>query len=296
MDWEDVRIFATVAQCRTVRAAAKELNIHHSTVSRRIEHLENALSTRLFDRQPEGYVLTEAGENLAVAADATAKILDSAERQLFGHDNELTGRIAITMAEPLAVYGFAPRMQDFAERFPGLDLEIIATADMLDMARREADVAIRMDNNPPQSLIGKRLFAYHTTIYASPDYLENLDAANNPEHGRWLGYDIEDGRFPGWTQDTEFARVPVWGAFPNLELQVAAAAAGMGLAMLPCYVADRHSGLVRATQKAPQAARDIWILTHPDLRQTQRIRAVMNFAESVLRSQRSALLGDLDAE
>ena len=291
MDWEDVKTFAEVAGARTVRSAAKTLGVHHSTVSRRIERLEENAGVRLFDRRPEGYALTEAGEELVAVARSFATELGDVERQIAGRDNVLTGKISVTMSEPIAVHAFAPRLVQFTERYPGLDLEILVTHDFLDVARREADVAIRMDNNPPQSLVGKRLFQYHSSIYASPDYLAGHDLANHPDEGRWIGWNDTDGLYPEWTQETEYALVPAWGAFFDLRLQIAAACSGLGLAMLPCYVADREEGLIRATERQPTASRDVWILTHPDLRRTARVRAFMQFAEEVLRAQKNAFLG-----
>ena len=293
MDWEDVKTFTEVAGARTVRSAAKQLGVHHSTVSRRIERLEENTGVRLFDRKPEGFALTEAGEELVAVARSFASKLGDVERQIAGRDNMLTGKITVTMSEPVAVHVFAPRLVDFTERYPGLDLEIIVTHDLLDVARREADVAIRMDNNPPQTLVGKRLFQYHTSIYASSDYLNSHDLKHKPDEGRWLGWDDADGLYPEWTQDTEFARVPAWGAFFDLRLQVAAAKSGVGLAMLPCFVGDREEGLVRATRQAPAPSRDVWILTHADLKRTARIRAFMEFAEEVLKVHKPAFLGIL---
>ncbi len=293
IDWEDVKTVAEVARARTVRNAAKALGVHHSTVSRRIERLEERLAVRLFDRQPEGYVLTDAGEELAGIARGFVDDLGRVERQIAGRDTAPTGKIRVTMAEPIAARAFAPRLPEFVERFPGLDLEIIVTLDMLDVARREADVAIRMDNNPPQTLVGKRFFPYYSTVYAAPDYLERHDLANDPETGRWIGWAEADGPYPEWTQDTEFARVPAWGVFLNLGVQVEAARAGFGLAMLPCFIADREPGLVRATTRKPTPSRDLWVLTHSDLRRTARVRAFMGFAEEVLRDNKKYFVGEL---
>ncbi len=293
MDWEDVKTFTEVAGARTVRSAAKQLGVHHSTVSRRIERLEENTGVRLFDRKPEGFALTEAGEELVAVARSFASKLGDVERQIAGRDNMLTGKVIATMSEPVAVHAFAPRLVDFTERYPGLDLEIIVTHDFLDVARREADVAIRMDNNPPQTLVGKRLFQYHTSIYASATYLDTHDLRSRPDDGRWIGWNDNDGLYPEWTQNTEFAKVPAWGAFSDLALQVAAAKSGVGLAMLPCFVGDREEGLVRATHQPPTPSRDVWILTHADLRRTARIRAFMEFAEEVLKAQKPAFLGTL---
>ena len=293
MDWEDVKTFREVMDAGTVRAAAKQLGVHHSTVSRRIEQLEKALDSRLFERRPEGYFPTASGEELARVADQFSEELFTVERHIAGRDNELSGSLKVTMAEPFAVTLFADRIPEFCAAYPGLDLEIITSFDLLDVARREADIAIRMDNNPPDALVGKRLFAYCTSIYANPQYLVSQDIENRPEDARWLGWTDSESRFPDWIQDTEYAQVPVWGNFSSIGLQVQLARAGMGLIMVPCIAADGVPGLVRATDRDPVPSRDIWILTHEDLRKTARVRAFMEFAEKILRDNRDALQGVL---
>lgn len=293
MDWEDVKTFRAVMEAGTVRAAAKRLGVHHSTVSRRIEQLEKSLDSRLFERRPEGYFPTVSGEELARVAARFSEELFTVERHIAGHDNELSGSLKVTMAEPFALTLFADRLPEFCASYPGLDLEIITSFDLLDVARREADIAIRMDNNPPEGLVGKRLFAYCTSVYGNPDYLAGQDFENRPEDARWLGWNDRDGRFPDWTRNSEYARVPVWGRFASIGLQVRLARAGMGLIMVPCIAADGVSGLVRATDRDPVPSRDIWILTHEDLRRTARVRAFMEFAEMVLRDNRAALQGVL---
>ena len=291
MDWEDIKTFHEVMGAGTVRAAAKCLNVHHSTVSRRIEQLEKSLDVTLFERRPEGYFPTQAGEELSKAAGQFGEDLLSVERQIAGRDNELSGTIKVTMAEPFAIKVFAPRLREFCDKYPGLELEILTSYDLLDVARREADIAIRMDNNPPDTLVGKRLFTYNTSIYAHPEYLSRHDFIDHPEKARWLGWMAGESRFPDWTQDTEYARVPVWGNFSSIGLQIEMARAQMGLIMVPCMTADDEDGLVRATDSDPAPSRDIWILTHEDLRHTARIRAFMEFAEMVLRDNKPFMLG-----
>ncbi|MEO1574271.1 MAG: LysR family transcriptional regulator, partial [Pseudomonadota bacterium] len=265
LDWEELKTFAVVADSGTVRRASRELGVHHSTVSRRIDHLERALESRLFDRSPDGFVLTSAGEELADAVRDCGVRLNRAERLISGREQRLSGAITVTMAEPLAVHAFGPRLTEFTDQYPDIELRIVATADFLDVNRREADIAIRMDNNPPETLVGKRLFAYYQTVYATPGYLQAHDLKAEPESARWLGWDASDERFPAWTKDTEFGDVPVWGCFPELPMQQAAARGGLGLAMLPCFVADRDPALVRASKRAPLKSRDVWLLTHADL-------------------------------
>ena len=295
MDWEEIKTFREVMAGGTVRAAAKNLSVHHSTVSRRIEQLEKSLGVTLFERRPEGYFPTSAGEELARAAGTFADDLVAVERHIAGRDNQLSGTIRVTMAEPFATEMFAPRLQEFCEAYPGLELEILTSFELLDVARREADIAIRMDNNPPDTLVGKRLFAYTTSIYAHPEYLARQDLENHPEQGRWLGWTDGESRFPDWTRGTEYARVPVWGNFSSISLQIEMARAQMGLVLIPCFAGDSYPDLVRATSSDPEPSRDIWILTHDDLRRTARIRAFMDFAETVLRDNKARLTGDLGA-
>ncbi len=110
---------------------------------------------------------------------------------------------------------------------------------------------------------------------------------------RWLGWAEREGRFPDWTQDTEFAKVPTWGNYSSMSLQLELARNKMGLIAVPCMAGDSAPELVRATKRPPKPSRDIWILTHEDLRRTARVRAFMDFAEKVLRDNKSMLLGEL---
>ena len=293
MDWEDIKILGQLAQNGTVRAAAKALKVHHSTISRRITTLERSVGVRLFDRLPEGYVLTEAGAHLANSAKVMDDEVIRAQRLILGGDQEMAGRILVTMAEPVAVHAFGPRMADFYAQYPNLDVEITSSTSMIDLSRRKADVAVRMNNTPPDSLFGKRLFPYYNAVYASADYLAAHDFEHAPEKARWIGWDGSFERFPHWTASTAFNRVPVTGNFPALDMQAAMARAGAGLAMLPCFIGDRDPMLVRASPDAPTPARDIWILTHADLRRTTRIRAFMRFAEQVIRENKSLFVGSL---
>ena len=293
LNWEDVKTFAVVAEEGSVRKASRALEVHHSTVSRRVTELEAHLEVRLFDRTPEGYVLTPAGEELANVATECGIRLNDAGRRVSGRDEALAGSVRVTMPEPVLTYAIGPRLGEFAERYPLLELEILATINLLDVGRREADIAIRLDNNPPEQLVGKRFFPFGQSVYASAAYIARHDLTGQPESARWLGWGPDMKGFHESTEDTEFARAPIWGNFPDLTAQHAAARAGLGLAMLPCFTADYDPGLQRVTSREPIMARDIWLLTHADLRRTARIRAFMTFAEEVIREHKDRFQGVL---
>lgn len=293
LDWDGIKTFHALAQNRSVRAAASALGIHHSTVSRRIDTLELQLNARLFDRQPEGFVLTLAGERLRTAAAAIDSQLVEVQRELAGTDNDLSGRLLVTMAEPLLTLLFAPRLNEFAAAYPNLELGLLPTMNLLDVSRREADIAIRMDNNPPETLIGRRLFPYAKAAYANPAYLEAIQFDDDPSAARWLGWQVTDGPHPAWVAETEFPELPCWGAFPEPASQLAAARAGLGLTEHACFMADRDPQLVRVGRRPPQPARDIWILSHTDLRGTARVRAFTDFADRIIRDAEGPLTGQL---
>lgn len=293
LEWEEVKSFAVVADAGSVRRAARALGVHHSTVSRRIDNLEHALGTKLFDRQPEGFVLNAAGEEFVTAVRDCGVRLNSAERSISGQDGDMSGVVTVTMAEPIAVHTFGPRLSEFTDKHPEIEVHMIATTSILDVSRREADIAIRIDNNPPQSLVGKRIITYNQTVYATQEYLDSQDFENDPETARWVAWDSDDDKFPEWTKETEFSKVPMWGCFPGAAMQLSAAKGGLGLAMIPCFIGDREPLLVRATKRKPIKARDIWLLTHSDLRRTARIKAFMTFAEKVLRDARHEFLGTI---
>ncbi|MEM6496217.1 MAG: LysR family transcriptional regulator, partial [Pseudomonadota bacterium] len=294
IDWEDLKVFKAVAACLTVRAAARLLNVHHSTVSRRIEKLEAMVGAQLFERRPDGFLMTSAGEELVTATQVFSDELFNVHRRISGRDNRLVGQLSVTMAEPLAELVFVPKLKEFIRQYPDLELQILATTDFLDVARRQADIAIRMDNNPPETLIGKRLYKYADNVYASPEYMRRIEQLSRHEysqHLRWLRWAESDGERPSWSADTEFAAVPAWGLFPNIRVQQAAARQGLGLSMLPCLIGDSDPLLVRAAVKPPIPARDIWILTHSDLSRMARIRAFTSFAEHVLREAKPRITG-----
>ncbi|MBM2576077.1 LysR family transcriptional regulator [Jannaschia sp. Os4] len=281
LDWDGVQTLIAVARARSVRGAAGALGVHHTTVGRRIDALEARIGARLFDRRPDGWALTAAGEEVAAAGRGFDDALTAARRRVEGRDAAPAGTVTITVAEPLFVHAIAPRLPEMATAHPGLDLRFDTAFDLRDLARREADVAVRMDNNPPDALVGKRLFPYREAAYAAPGHLDGPAP-------RWLGWAPGDD---GWVAGTDLPRLPVWGAFPTLGAQVAAARAGLGVALLPCLIGDAAEGLARATDRPPRPSRDIWLLTHPDLRATARVRAAMGFLERAIRDARPAIEG-----
>lgn len=294
MNWDDVRFFLALARSGSARSAASDLRVSHTTIARRAEQLEADLGTRLFDRDVAGYRLTGAGEAMMTSAMRAEDALLTAERQLQGRDAELSGDIRLTTSGILANYLLMPETADFLKQYPDIDLEILLSNDLFNLSRREADVAIRFmggSRRPPEDLVGRKLVTAASCYYASEAYLSEHDLSTKDSGARWIGWN-DDERFPEWVRSSPFPHIPVHGKFNLAELQVAAALAGIGLSALPCYVGDTIKGLNRVPGCEPYTNYDIWLLTHPDLRDAARLRTFRAFVVDVFAKKHALLTGE----
>ena len=291
MDWDDLRFFLAVADAGSVRGAATQLGVSHSTVSRRIDGFEKELGVRLFDRLSAGYALTSAGDDIVGLGASVSTTIDEIERRVVGQDSRLTGEIQVTAPDLLACSLLMPDIEAFNRRYPEISIELSVSYVALDLDRREADVAIRITDAPPEHLVGRSLGRYASAIYVSNDYAAEHDLGDHSTL-HWIGWN-HLSRFPEWVRDSAFPDVPTRGRFPNVMVQLAAARAGLGLAMIPCFMGDPDPTLVRAVPELASPVHEIWVLTHPDLRDTSRIRAFMRHVADCFEGRHDLLSGRL---
>ncbi len=172
IDWNDIPFFIAVAECGTLNDAANKLSVNHSTVYRRINTLEKKLGTHLFDRVQDGYSLTETGSSVLEYALNAEISIHSFERTADGEDYRLSGRILITApSSSLASDYLAPCISLFRKEHPGIKIDVIVSDELQDLSRRDADIALRVIQNPPQSLIGRKVCNISWDLYASQQYL-----------------------------------------------------------------------------------------------------------------------------
>lgn len=289
MDWNDLRIFLALARHGSVRAAAAKLDVSHSTVARRTELLEKQLGARLFDRLPSGYAITAAGEDVRGIAEEVERDLDGLERQMLGRDQRLAGSIQLTTVDFLGTHLLMPLLADFTRRYPEIDLGVVATYEVLDISRREADVALRFTDKPPEHLVGRPLATVGTAAYATPGYLERHGLGANST-ACWIGYTrLRAER--GWVQHTAYPHLPARGHIESVLLQFEAAKAGMGIGMLPCIVGDSEPLLRRLPESRPGPSFELWLLTHRDVRKTARLRVFTEYLSEAVIRERDRLAG-----
>ena len=283
MDWDHYRYFLTIARTRSLTAAGKKLGVSQPTVSRRLDAMESRLKVRLFDRTTRGYELTAAGLEIFEAVEGIWEDLSGIERKVFGQDLRLTGSLRATCTEVFLNSYLAPHVWDFLVRHPAIEFSIISTDAQLSLSRREADVAIRFTSSPPQTLVSRRLAKAAFGVYA----------AQAQAGGRFDRSIFESWDWLGW-HDEFYNRMLITNAFPKARIKhrvdsIAAmqsmARRGLGVAVLPCYVADRDPGLRRALpQLLSDTTPDLWILYHSDVREVSRARLFADFITNVITS------------
>jgi DNA-binding transcriptional LysR family regulator len=281
MDWDDYQYFLAVAGGGSVSAAARRLGQSHSTVLRRLDKLETALDVRLFERFQTGYVLTPNGEALQALLAPVAEGMQDIERKLGGQDAALQGTIRVTTTDTLMAV-LLPTLSAFRTRHPGIRLQVTVDNDFLNLSRRDADVAIRPTNTPPDNLVGRRLGTVRTAPYAAQAYLDRVPHDGRPDED-WARYDwvapdesLAHLRQARWLREHVPAERHA-ASVDSLLGMAAAVEAGMGAGMLLCLLADARPGLVRLAEPDPALDTDVWILTHPDLRRVNRIRLFTAF-------------------
>ena len=294
-NWDDIRLFLALSQHGSARGAADTLGLSHSTIARRVDHLEARLDARLFDRDVSGYRLTSAGEAMKESALRAEDAILSAERKLQGQDAQLSGEIRITTSDIVATNLLMDDLVVFSRLYPEIDLNVLISYDLFDLGRREADIAIRfMGQNrmPPGDLVGRRLVTAASCYYASESYLAKHNPRKKGSGARWIGWN-DDERFPEWVKLSPFPNVPAYGKFNNAPMQVQAALHGMGLTILPCFLGDMTDGLQRIPGCKPHQNYDIWLLSHPDLRDAARLRTFRKFIVDVFEQKKPLLTGRL---
>ncbi|WP_148864222.1 LysR family transcriptional regulator [Marinobacter fonticola] len=291
--WNDFELVLAIAAAGSLSGAARTLGVSHATVFRRLGDTEQRLGVTLFDRSRTGYQPTLAGEELA----ETAKVMDeaalTAERKVAGRDLEPSGEIWATTTDSLLMGLLAPLFTQFRDKYPGILLDVAVSNQLFNLTRREADVAIRPSNRPPENLIGRPLTTIGQAVYGhrslglSPG--ETIDAyAGQP----WIGAGprLTDSALDQW-MDSHALKTSCIYRVDTLVSILSAVRSGMGLAVLPCYLADGDTDVVQLTDPIPELEYGLWFLMHPDLRGVVRIHALMDFLTDAIRAQKDRLAG-----
>jgi DNA-binding transcriptional LysR family regulator len=297
MDWDLLRYFLPVARMGSLTRAAEQLKTTPSTVSRRVGELETALGTLLFARTPHGYGLTPEGVSLLSKAQVVEDRMLDLERSRGSDDSGLPGAatVRVATAENLATAILVPAMGCLRSRHRHIGLELSTGVRAVSMARHEADLSLRLVRPTQNTVTVRKVGVQAHAVYASAAYLA----------ARPIGAGVDglpDADLVGW--DEEFAALPMatWlrDACPgqplvlattSLAAQVAAVRAGIGAAVLPCFVGDREPSLRRIVEPDEVPSQDLWLALDPALGRVPRVRAVADWVTETVEANAGLLAG-----
>lgn len=297
MQWDDLRYVLAVHRAGSVASAATQLGVSDVTVFRRIKVIEKQLGVRLFDRMRRGYVVTPAGLEIVHQADRIEEDVGALERRIWRQDKELRGLVRVTAPDTVSAFVVTPLIAELHRIHPGITIDLNVANRLLDISRRDADIAIRTTTQPPGNLIGHRVAPLVYATYAARRLLPRRKARRADLSALpWVGLDNTlGGNRVALYQRYLDAHVQRGHMVLRTQSPLAmslAVKAGAGIGVLSCITAARLGGLVRLGPLIDELSTELWILTHPELRDVARVAAVYSFFREAITRLRPVFLGE----
>ena len=271
INWDNLRYVLAVASKGSISAAARDMGVNRSTVLRRIERFQQDLNSRIFNRSPEGYPLTPEAEKMIAAAREVESTIFDMQRQVAGHELRLEGEIRVTTTDTFMLSLLAEPLASFRRHHAHIVVELFITNQVLNLSRRDADIAIRPTKTPDEGFIARKLRDIHFAIYRPVKMIESVAGDGKPS---WIGvsgslYQTAIGK---WF-DKNIASTRTTIRCDSFVAVRACAETGMGLALLPTVLGDESPGLRRVDEPTNELTTGLWLLIHPDLARSARINA-----------------------
>lgn len=296
MDWDDLRFVLAVVRSGSALGAAKALSVNQTTVTRRVEKLEERLGAPLFERSVSGYAPTALGRRAAETAERMETDVAAFVSQAESEQRTLSGVVRITASETMANVLIGPCLYQFRRQNPNVRVELITADQRLDLAKGEADVAVRAGSRPDgPGIVMRRLPDIGWGVFCSRDYARDRGAPMRREDVP--GHDIVGmegpmAKLPGsmWLEASAPATLIRFRS-NSLTNLVSSLRAGLGLGALPCFVGDQHLDLMRCIGPVPELDSETWLVVREDAKATPHIRAFADTVFEYVASQRERLSG-----
>ncbi len=273
VSWTTLNTILMLVRHGSLASAGQALGVNYTTVARRIAQAEAQIGRPLFERLPDGYHPTDAAHLIAEHVARMEDIEHALMRRLKGQEASLSGPLVITAPQLLIANVLAPMIDAFTKAHPQIDLRILATNELLDLSRREADLAIRISRTPGDTLKGVRLTAQDNASFANAEWAERI-ASDPGQMIDWVVYD----QFPTVPKllATQYPNNRVRLRLDDMVAMVGAAKAGLGVVRLPMFLGRATEGLVQVPVLPPQPYADIWVVGHPDVWPSAKVRAFLD--------------------
>jgi DNA-binding transcriptional LysR family regulator len=294
--WDDFRLIKAIVDVRSLPAAAALLGVNHSTVFRRLGQIEAALGAKLFERHRSGYTLTTVGEEMVALAQRVDEDITAFTRKMAGRELAPAGELRVTTNDSLLIHLLTPLFALFRQKCHDVRLDLVLANRELNLSKRDADVAIRATDHPPENLVGRRAATIAWALYGRADDFPEPEAID--QGGLYERDWVSLGDNLATLKAVKFVHEHVSperiGYKVNTVLGLAEAVEqGLGIGHLPCIIGDARPGLVRLGPPNPEFAADLWLLTHPDLRHSPRVRVFLDFLAAEVAKQRKLIEGQV---
>jgi len=295
LNWDNLRLFLAVVRAHSAQEAARCLGLDHSTVTRRLHRLEAEWGARLFQRLSTGHALTPLGQRLLEHVERMESCMVQAGEEIGGDSHTLTGQVRLGATEGFGSFFLAPHLSRFAERHPGIEVELLIVPRLINLSQREADLAVTIERPQGNGQMCSRLTDYRLLLYASRSYLARHPPIRRVE-------DLVAHRFFGYVEELVFsptlhylqaiaptAFVPLRST--SVVAQYFAVCEGQGLAVLPCFMAARNPDLLAVLPDEVNVLRTFWIAAPGGRGELARVRAVREYLREVVEGAQRVLLG-----
>lgn len=286
-DWDTLRLILAIDRHGGVSGAARFLGVTHATVSRRLARAESDANLQFFERLPAGLRLTDVGRAVLAHANRIEPELDALERELMTAEQGLSGPLRITIPPLMVTDAVSRDIAQFAQEHPHVQLQFVGDNNLLNLHQREADVAIRVTDKPPETLWGRKLTDQHSGYYAATRWFENSPLRQGDFSG-----DVPIISFTSWANPIP-KRLAQLCTNPRVVAQsddmitaMQMVRAGLGITRMPRILGDGLEGVSRINALPWESYVPIWLLTHPDLRKAPRVEAFMRHISSRIVSRR----------
>jgi len=294
-DWDNLRVFLAAARSQSALEASHTLKMSQSTISRRIQRLERDTGSKLFERSSQGLSLTSAGHRLLEHVEKLESTVSAVETSVFSDSLALTGEIRLGATEGFGTFFLAPHVGRFCTRHPAIVVDVLPMPRSLNLSKREADASVAIDRPSANSFVTCKLSDYRLLPYATPAYLAEhppIRDVEDLENHRWIDY-VDDLIFSPqqfslqkWMPSSKpFLRST------SVIAQAQAVRAGLGIAVLPCFLGSVIEGLVPLLAEKVDVTRTFWLVAPPERREVARVKALWDYIREVAEVNKDFLLG-----
>lgn len=285
-DWDDHRLILTLHRCGTLRAAGEVLGVTHTTIARRLAAIEARESAAVFQKQGRSYRVTDYGLQRVAIAEQIESLDQTATRVQRQSGDGLTGPLSLSVPQAVLDYLLLDDIHAFSQAHPKIDLIVVGSDSLADLDRGEADVVIRGHMSPPEHLVGRQICTVGLHYYAHKDYI----AATSPNERHWIPLNQKSD----WIAESPYPEAPINLVIHDIPSHFLALSRGHGMSRAACFMADAHPDLIRLSDEPTIPRYGLWVLTHPDLRHSLKVKALMSCLSDALIRQKSRITGVLD--